>query len=139
MTGYFTRPRSIQAARFEWDPGDGSEPIIGRLPQGQTRAVANHIYRTPDIPRATLTIYTDTIAGEISRKVTKIMYVEEKPGYTAGGINLDNAVRNATHGLTWSLNAIALIALSITIFSPIWGPVAGLRWWWRGLHPVPQK
>ncbi len=131
LTGSFTRPRSVSSARYEWDPGDGSDPIMGQLGNGQTRATVQHTYQDPRNYRAILRINAGTLAGEVTRQDAAIVIVQEKPGYAAAGVDLGNAVRNGTRGLTWSLKAVLLLIIWTAIFLPLWGPAAGAFWWLR--------
>ena len=128
LTGSFTRPRSLRNVQYEWDPGDGSEPIRGRVAEGKTRAAIEHIYRDAGSYRINLAIIAETEAGEMRREETATMYVNDKPGYVAGGIDIGNAVRNGSRGLTWTLKSLLVLGIWTIIFSPLWGPVAAFVW-----------
>ena len=131
LSGFFTRPRTVRSARFQWDPGDGSDPLEGSLGPGETRATVKHTYRDPQGYRAKLTIFADTIAGEIARNAHTAIHVQEKPGYVAGSVDIGDAARKGVRGMTATLKGIAVIFLWTLIFIPIWAPAAATWWWVR--------
>jgi hypothetical protein len=123
LTGSFTRPTGLTDFKYGWDFGDGSESEEFAVPEGETKAVATHVYadHRPQSYRAALYVTATSEAGEVEQ-VSRISISVEKGIPWVQSLRLDQAPRVGVLVVTtigqvmlWALAAVALL-------SPLWIP-----------------
>ena len=99
---------------YEWDFGDGNT---------STGSNPTHSYKSPGSYSVSLKVTDDrSNADDEIRKE----YITVLPGWDAG-----NIVISAWNGLTVFGKVLGSIFIWLLIFSPVWGAIGGVIYWWR--------
>ena len=122
LVGSFTRPEGVSDLKFEWEFGDGSASITGDLAEGETNAVATHVY-SDDRPfpfRATLTVTGDRDGREVKSSGSVNVFVAESPGWVLSGWSASDNWKTATRALSRVGQGAGTFFIWVGIFSPVW-------------------
>ena len=122
LVGSFTRPEGVSDLKFEWEFGDGSTPVTGDLSDGETNAVATHVYpdNRPFPFRATLTITGDRDGREVKSSGSVNVFVAESPGWVLSGWSAAENWKTATRALSAVGQGAGTFFIWLGIFSPLW-------------------
>ena len=122
LVGSFTRPEGVSDLKFEWEFGDGSTSVTGDLAEGETNAIATHVY-PDDRPfpfRATLTITGDRDGREVKSSASVNVFVAESPGWVLSGWSASDNWKTATRALSAVGQGGGTFFIWAGIFSPLW-------------------
>ena len=122
FSGSFTRPEGVSDVRFRWTFGDGSPPETGALKEGDTNAVATHVYphNRPFPYTATLTITAESDAGSVESSGSLLVRVEESRGWVIAGWSAENQGKTAVRALSAAGQGAVTALIWAAIFSPLW-------------------
>ena len=122
LVGSFTRPEGVSDLKFEWEFGDGSASVGGDLADGETNAVATHVYpdNRPFPFRATLTVTGDRDGREVKSSGSVNVFVAESPGWVLSGWSASDNWKTATRALSAVGQGVGTFFIWMGIFSPVW-------------------
>lgn len=117
----FTRPAELWDFEYQWDFGDGSPTVSGRVGEGESRIGESHEYSDfrPRPYEATVTVNAMSEVGRVSSTGVFEVRVTEVEGFVVGGWDVGETARTAVRGLT----AVAKVALAVLIWIGIFSPV----------------
>ena len=121
-SGSFTRPESLWDFKYRWDFGDGSATVFDAPPEGETRAMARHVFRDyrPNPYPVVLTVTAQSEAGEVSASAKFNVSVVEVESFAIAGWNIGGTAKSAVRALSVLGQFLLTILIWLGIFSPVW-------------------
>ncbi len=124
-TASFTAPDELWDYEYQWDFGDGSPTVTGKIDEG-TRVEVMHAYTDyrPFSYTVELTVSAMSYAGRISSSGSFDVNVTESESFVIGGVDVEGTFKTAVR----SLSAVAVALFYILIWVVVFIPLIVLGW-----------
>lgn len=119
-TASFTAPDELWDYEYQWDFGDGSPTVSGKIDEG-TRVEVMHAYTDyrPFSYTAELTVSAMSDAGRISSSGSFDVNVTESESFVIGGVDVEGTFKTAVRALSAVGIALFYILIWVVVFIPL--------------------